>query len=134
MRTFKSSVAFVLLALVALAPLPGCSSMGATNTTNTNVAVTSFEGVGTTLKALHDTEASMVKSGTITAAQDAQFQILYADAYAGYKALGAAMSTALTATGASQQSAQATVVQLTGKLPGLISAVSNFLVTLGVKI
>ena len=57
-----------------------------------NTAVTAFESVGTTLTTLYNTEQSMVKAGTLTAAKDAQFQALYKAAYNGYQALGTAMT------------------------------------------
>src|SRR5208283_2220238 len=60
--------------LVILASMAGCASIGATNTTQTNTAVTSFEAVGQTLTTLYNTEASMLKAGTVTAVQDTQFQ------------------------------------------------------------
>lgn len=128
----RATKAGAVLALLAFA-LVACSSMGATNTTSTNTAVTAFEGVGATLTAAYNTEKSMKAQGTITAAQDAQFQTLYTQAYNGYQALGAAMQTALTATGASQTTAQATVTQLTATLPALLTAVTTFLTGLGVK-
>jgi hypothetical protein len=118
----KAGAVLIMIAIVA-----GCSSMGATNTTTTNTAVTAFESVGATLTTLYNTEQSMVKAGTLNAAKDAQFQTLYKAAYNGYQALGAAMTTALTATGITQTNAQAQVTQLTAQLPGFITAVTTFL-------
>jgi len=120
-------VGAVLMALLLMA---GCAQFGATNTTKTNTAVTSFEAVGTTLTTLYNQEAAMVKANQITAAQDAQFQGLYRNAYNGYQALGAAMQTAITATGTNQANAQAQVNTLMAELPGLVAAVSNFVLGL----
>jgi len=117
----------VLAVLILLAFIAGCSSMGATNTTATNTAVTAFESVGATLTTVYNTEQSMVKAGTLTAAKDVQFQSLYKAAYNGYQALGAAMTTALTASGITQTNAQTQVAQLTAQLPALLTAVTSFI-------
>jgi hypothetical protein len=124
-KAVRFSVVLVILAFMA-----GCASMGATNTTQTNTAVTSFEAVGTTLTTLFNQEAAMVKANQITAAQDAQFQAMYTQAYNGYQALGSAMQTAITATGTSQTNAQAQVTTLVAQLPVLVANVSNFILGL----
>ena len=85
-KAVRFSVVLVILAFMA-----GCASMGATNTTQTNTAVTGFEAVGTTLTTLYNQEAAMVKANQLTAVQDTQFQGLYKQAYNGYQALGSAM-------------------------------------------
>ena len=124
-KAVRFSVVLVILAFMA-----GCASMGATNTTQTNTAVTGFEAVGTTLTTLYSQEAAMVKAGTVTTAQDAQFQGLYKQAYNGYQALGSAMQLAITATGTAQTNAQAEVTTLMTQLPVLVANVSNFVLGL----
>lgn len=125
----KGATKFLVL-LAAIALMAGCASMGATNSTSTNTAVTAFEGIGSTLTSVYNTEAAMVKAGTITAAQDNQFQGLYKQAYNGYQSLGAAMQMAITATGTNQTNAQAQVTQLMTQLPTLVASVTNFMLSL----
>ncbi len=124
-KAVRFSVVLVILAFMA-----GCASMGATNTTQTNTAVTGFEAVGTTLTTLYNQEAAMVKANQLTAVQDTQFQGLYKQAYNGYQALGSAMQLAITATGTAQTSAQAEVTTLMTQLPVLVANVSNFVIGL----
>lgn len=127
---YKTGISAAVIVAILMAFMIGCTSMGATNTTATNTAVTSFEAVGTTLGTLYNTEQSMLKAGTVTGAQDAQFQVLYKQAYLGYQALGSAMQTAVTATGPAQTNAQAQVTTLMASLPALVTNVATFVTSI----
>lgn len=119
----KFVVLVMLLALVA------CTSMGATNTSVTNVGVTSYEATGVLLAQAFSIEKALLKAGKITAAQDKNFQLgVYAKAVNGYKAVGAAAVAVLTATDTkSKTTAQDKFNTLNAQLPVLITAVTNFI-------
>ena len=115
----------MLLALVACAAI----TPGATNTTATNVGVTSYEAAGASLTQAFNLEKALLKAGAITADQDKDFQLgPYAKAVNCYKAIGSEAVSVLTATDAlSQGTAQDKFNALNAQLPGLIANVTNFI-------
>jgi hypothetical protein len=124
MRRFRQ---FQILMVVLL--LAGCASMGATNTTSTNVGVTAYETAGATLTTAYNTEKALLKSGKITAEQDASFQMgPYKAAVDCYKAIGSAAVMVLVATDTSAKAtAQAKLDALNKQLPGLLLQVTSFI-------
>jgi hypothetical protein len=109
--------------------LMSCANMGATNTTLTNVGVTSYEVAGASLTQAYNTEKMLFKAGTITVAQDSQFQLgVYADAVKCYKATGDAAAIALSVTDAASK---ATAIEkfnsLNAQLPALVANVVAFI-------
>jgi hypothetical protein len=115
---------FVLLMLVV-----SCANMGATNTTSTNIAVTSYEAAGITLTQAYNLEKALFKAGTITAEQDAEFQLgPYTKAVTCYRAIGSAAVTILTATDQnSKATAQDKFTTLNAQLPTLLTNVLTFI-------
>ena len=121
-----------LAIFLILFSLAGCASTGS-NTTGTNVAVTTEEGVATTLVSIWNTEQAALKAGTITPAQDEQFQTLFSATKNAYLLLNSATQTALTATGVTQSNAVAQVTTLTAQFPTLLANLEAFLTSIGVK-
>ena len=115
--------------LVILLLISSCAWMGATNTTATNIAVTTYESAGATLKQAYNTEKMLLKAGTITAAQDEDFQLgVYTKAYTCYKALGSALSVVITTTDSTAKAtAQEKIAALNAQLPGLVADVLAFI-------
>jgi hypothetical protein len=125
MRMVKQFVIF----LSACVLLSSCAAIGGTNTTATNVAVTSYEAAGATLKQAFNTEKALFKAGAITAAQDASFQTgVYKKAYECYEGVNTAAIAASKATDAlSKTTLQDKVTALLAVLPGLVTDVQNFI-------
>jgi hypothetical protein len=107
----------------------GCAGMGATNTTATNVMVTSYEATGATLTQAFNVEKMLLTSGVITPEQDAQFQLgVYTDAFNCYRAIGSAAVAVLTATdSAGKTTAMEKFNALKAQLPDLITKVLTFI-------
>jgi uncharacterized protein YcfL len=124
----KATVLSVLLLLVMLA---GCASTTgtATNTSATNVAVTTYEGFGITLTQAKATEESMYAAGQLTAAQHNSFQQgVYTQARNCYLDIQAAADSYLKATDPTVQTTQqAKFNALMGQLPALVGAVTKFI-------
>ena len=125
----RSKAVQYLIVLVLLAFVSGCASMGATNTTATNVGVAAYESAGATLRGAYNSEKLFLKMGKITAEQDAAFQNgIYKKAYDCYQAIGTAATTVITTKDAAEkQNVQAASDKLNAQLPTLISAVMIFL-------
>jgi len=133
MRKYKQnrvvSIMVVMVTMVAMFMVAGCASMGATNTTSTNIGVTAYETAGATLTSAYNTEKAMLKAGIITLAQDSSFQTgVYAKAVTCYRGIGTAAIMVLTATDSnSKVTAQAKFDALNAQLPTLIADVTKFL-------
>ena len=122
MRKFKQ-----LQILMVILFLAGCAAW--TNQTTTNVGVTAYETAGSVLTSAYNTEKAMLKAGTITAAQDASFQMgPYKAAVDCYRAIGSAAVMVIIATDPSAKAtAQAKFDALNTQLPGLITQVLAFI-------
>jgi hypothetical protein len=127
-RYMRKELKFLAIAIL-FCFIAGCASMGATNTTATNVGVASYESTGVILAQAFNTEKALLKAGTITADQDRDFQLgVYTKAVTCYKAIGAAAVTVLTVTDASGKStAQSKFDSLNAELPALVAAVTTFI-------
>jgi hypothetical protein len=122
-RDFRKLVLLLMVVLMLMA----CA--GATNTTPTNIGVTSYEAAGVTLTQAYNSEKMLLRAGTITAEQDKTFQLgVYKTAVDSYKALGIAAKAVLAAKDAvSKASAQDKFAALDAQLPLLIADVLKFL-------
>ena len=119
----KFLVGLLLLALVA------CAGFGATNTSVTNIGVTSYETAGVTLTQAFNLEKALLKAGKITAAQDSEFQLgVYTDAVNCYKAIGSAAVAVITATDTtSKATATDKFNALSAQLPTMLANVLTFI-------
>jgi hypothetical protein len=115
----------VLTIILLMCFIAGCASLGATNTTSTNVGVAAYETAGVTLAQAYNTEKALLKAGTISAAQDSAFQLgVYTKAVTCYKAIGDAAVAVLTTTDSTSQDK---FNSLNAQLPALITDVTNFI-------
>jgi len=119
----------VLLLVLLVFIVVGCKNMGATNTTPTNVAVTSYEAAGNTLTQAYNLEKYLLRAGKITPEQDKEFQLgVYAKAVTCYKAVGtAAVAVLLAKDAVSKKTATDKFNTLSAQLPVLIDGVLKFL-------
>ncbi len=117
-RTIRSVSTVLLVALALVA----CASM---STNPQSVAVTSYQAIQSTLTQAHTTAVALKAAGKLTQAQETQFNAIYAQATAVYKALGNALILAIETTDAAQQSqVQAQIQALTTQLMTLVTQVS----------
>lgn len=120
-----------LSVLILLLFVVSCASMGATNTTATNVGVTAYEMAGLSLTQAYTIEKSLFRAGKITAKQDSDFQLgPYTKAVSCYKAMGTVAVSVITATDSTAKASfQTKFNELNAQLPGLIADVMAFIET-----
>lgn len=108
---------FIVLALMVA--LLGCQGMSWQNK-----AVTSYEGVGITIKQVIDSYRELKTAGLITPVQDAQFWNAYTKVYYAYQSAGSSLSVAITATDPQMaKDAMAAYEKAVLELPQLVSDV-----------
>jgi hypothetical protein len=100
----------------------------ATTQQTESVAVTSYQATGSVLSQVHASAVALKAAGKLSAAQEAQFNTIYAQAVTAYKALGDALILAIETTDAAKQGQiQANIGTLTMQLAALVTQVATFI-------
>ena len=128
MKRFKGGISLVI-AMVMILAIAGCAGTGATNTTATNVVVTSYESAGAVLSSAFNTEKTLRAKSLVTDAQHLQFMALYKKAYDCYITIGDTLKIVVSTISTTTQKtdAQTKVDALLTQLPPLISDIQKFI-------